>query len=149
MLDRVKIWAIILGDGRVKPLRLICSEDKTRCFRPPQRPHLPHPPDWKAEPLCDHSPINISLPPQPCIITIAVYILLTCKKYIETAHTTANQIPNNYTQMSGKVVLVTGATSGIGQETAQLLASEGWKVVLSGRRQELRSEEHTSELQSQ
>jgi NAD(P)-dependent dehydrogenase (short-subunit alcohol dehydrogenase family) len=39
--------------------------------------------------------------------------------------------------MSGKVVLVTGATSGIGQETAQLLASEGWKVVLSGRRQEL------------
>ena len=39
--------------------------------------------------------------------------------------------------MSGsKVVLVTGGTSGIGKETAILLASQGWKVVLSGRRDE-------------
>ena len=35
-----------------------------------------------------------------------------------------------------KVVLVTGGTSGIGKETAILLASQGWKVVLSGRRDE-------------
>ncbi|GLA55852.1 hypothetical protein AnigIFM63604_002937 [Aspergillus niger] len=33
-----------------------------------------------------------------------------------------------------QVVLITGATSGIGQETAELLASQGWKVVVSGRR---------------
>ncbi|KAM0273868.1 hypothetical protein ACHAQH_008163, partial [Verticillium albo-atrum] len=31
---------------------------------------------------------------------------------------------------NSRVVLVTGATSGIGKETAKLLASEGWKVVL-------------------
>ncbi|KAJ5642712.1 short chain dehydrogenase [Penicillium lividum] len=36
--------------------------------------------------------------------------------------------------MSSQVVLITGATSGIGQETAELLASNGWKVIVSGRR---------------
>ena len=37
---------------------------------------------------------------------------------------------------NGKVVLVTGVTSGIGRETANQFASAGAKVVVAGRRQE-------------
>lgn len=36
--------------------------------------------------------------------------------------------------MPRKVALITGATHGIGQATAELMAGHGWTVVLSGRR---------------
>jgi len=39
-------------------------------------------------------------------------------------------------QFEGKIVLVTGATSGIGQSTAEAFARDGAKVVLTGRREE-------------
>ena len=39
--------------------------------------------------------------------------------------------------LSGKVALVTGATSGIGRETAVQLTKAGAKVVLAGRRNDL------------
>lgn len=38
--------------------------------------------------------------------------------------------------INGKVVVITGATSGIGAATAKMLASEGAKVVLAGRNME-------------
>ena len=38
--------------------------------------------------------------------------------------------------IEGKVILITGASSGIGKETAKVLASKGAKVVLSARREE-------------
>lgn len=38
--------------------------------------------------------------------------------------------------ISGKVVIITGASSGIGEATAKLLAAKGAKVVLGARRQE-------------
>jgi NAD(P)-dependent dehydrogenase (short-subunit alcohol dehydrogenase family) len=38
--------------------------------------------------------------------------------------------------LTGKVTVITGATSGIGARTAELFAAEGARVVLAGRRQE-------------
>ena len=38
--------------------------------------------------------------------------------------------------VEGKVILITGASSGIGRETAKVLAQNGAKVVLSARRED-------------
>lgn len=38
--------------------------------------------------------------------------------------------------VEGKVVVITGASSGIGEETAKVLAENGAKVVLSARRED-------------
>jgi 3-hydroxy acid dehydrogenase / malonic semialdehyde reductase len=35
-----------------------------------------------------------------------------------------------------RLALITGATSGFGEATARLLAAEGWRVIISGRRRE-------------
>ena len=39
-------------------------------------------------------------------------------------------------KLEGKVAIVTGATSGMGRESATLFAAEGAKVVVTGRNEE-------------
>lgn len=36
----------------------------------------------------------------------------------------------------GKIILITGATAGFGEATARRFASEGWRVIITGRRRE-------------
>jgi NADP-dependent 3-hydroxy acid dehydrogenase YdfG len=38
--------------------------------------------------------------------------------------------------MSSPIILITGATSGFGESTARRFASEGWRVIITGRRKE-------------
>jgi NADP-dependent 3-hydroxy acid dehydrogenase YdfG len=40
------------------------------------------------------------------------------------------------TQLTGRLAFITGATSGIGQATAEILASRGVNLIISGRREE-------------
>jgi NADP-dependent 3-hydroxy acid dehydrogenase YdfG len=52
---------------------------------------------------------------------------------------------NESTDTSGRVILITGASSGIGAATARLAAAEGWRVTLAARSTE-RLEELASAL---
>jgi NAD(P)-dependent dehydrogenase (short-subunit alcohol dehydrogenase family) len=45
-------------------------------------------------------------------------------------------LPNNSTDLSGRVALVTGASSGLGARFAEVLASQGAAVVLAARRKD-------------
>lgn len=54
-----------------------------------------------------------------------------------TAPTPATGPANPHGRFAGKVVLITGATSGIGEATARAFAHEGARVVFNGRREEL------------
>ena len=51
--------------------------------------------------------------------------------------------------MMSRVILITGAATGIGAATAQYLATEGWKVIVSARKQDAaqKAQWNTSQLE--
>jgi NAD(P)-dependent dehydrogenase (short-subunit alcohol dehydrogenase family) len=54
-----------------------------------------------------------------------------------STHSKAPQNPGNRRRFEGKVIAITGATSGIGRAAAEAFAAEGGKVAFCGRREEL------------
>ena len=55
---------------------------------------------------------------------------------IPNRHFTVNGMDRKMENIKDKVVIITGASSGIGEETARVLAKEGAKLVLGARRED-------------
>lgn len=55
---------------------------------------------------------------------------------IPDRHFTVNGMDRKMENIKDKVVIITGVSSGIGEETARVLAKEGAKLVLGARRED-------------
>jgi NAD(P)-dependent dehydrogenase (short-subunit alcohol dehydrogenase family) len=68
---------------------------------------------------------------------LAAAIAVVPKSQAQTQQPITPAIVNPQGEFAGKVVLITGATSGIGKTTAEAFASQGAKVFFCGRRENL------------
>jgi len=82
-------------------------------------------------------------------VTVSLLILHTSFTIasLVMSYLNLSPLPHTFNRLEGKVIFVTGASSGIGAAAAKLFAAEGAKVVVAARRME-KLESVVSDIQS-
>jgi 3-hydroxy acid dehydrogenase/malonic semialdehyde reductase len=72
----------------------------------------------------------------PCAASVAKLVMTPCDRTLSSCTAAEDSRAKTNTPMKNKIVLITGATAGIGKACAWRFAEEGSKLILVGRRED-------------